>query len=486
MADKQALEEREARKALQAKFEAALGAAKAELMAIPGVVDVGVGLREKDGKTTDEFAFQVLVREKRPLSDVPIAERIPKTVQGFPTDVLLPVEGAPLIGFNDENDDTNYSRKVGGGSISRDGRGGAGTLGCFVRTADSKVALLTNHHVLWADGETPKDGVGIGQPEYSDSICCVCNEMAKTVTPPAGAEPPLPTTAAAPLDCALGLLKEGVQYAPKIRTIKRADGTVELDGTIAGSDSPTVNDIVWKVGARTGLTRGKIKQVTPQLIIEPVAPFTKMADHGDSGSVFVEVVGGKVVALLLQKDNATGNLALCKPMPAILALLNVSVIPTSAGDGMVSGFADERLGMIVEPRPEDVFAALADRLRMTERGAELIALYRRHAKEISHLVNHVRPVTVAWRRNAGPAYLAAVTRSVRDPIYRLPDELNGAPRSLLAERMIAALAKAGSDGLRADIAAHGELLQALWAKCDTVDSLIAAWNRQEEAAIAAE
>lgn len=484
MADKKALEEREARKASQAKLEAALDAAKAELLSIAGVVDVGIGLRIKSGKTTDEFVFTVLVREKLPEEQLSATDRIPKTVQGFPTDVVKNEDEIRAIGFSDEEDSTNYSRKIGGSQISRKASSGIGTLGCFVRMADSKVALLTCHHVLWDDGETPSAGIGIGQPEFSDSICCVCNEMATTLVPPAGAQP-----SPGGIDCALGLIKEGTSFSPKIRTISRSNGTVEQDGTIAGSAAPVLNDIVWKVGRRTGLTRGKIILVTPRVTIEPVAPFAYVADHGDSGSVVVEVTTGNVVGLLKSIDKEIadgGTLGFATSIIDVLALLNVTVIPTSSGDATVSATADERLGDVASPRPEDVFAAIADRLRTTPRGDEILSIYRRFSREISLLVNTCRPVTVAWQRSAGPAWLAAVMRSAREPLYRFPEELNGVRRSQLSERLLAALAQHGSPELRNALAEYGPECQAAWDAHDTVDALIADLGAQNIMAVAAE
>lgn len=61
---------------------------EADLMNRPGVIGVGVGLRQRDGITTDEVAIVVLVEEKRPPADVPAGELLPEMVEGVPVDVI--------------------------------------------------------------------------------------------------------------------------------------------------------------------------------------------------------------------------------------------------------------------------------------------------------------------------------------------------------------------------------------------------------------
>src|SRR5437762_537266 len=85
-----------------------------------------------------------------------------------------------LTGFNDENDERNYPRKVGGIRIGNDTSGGLGTLGCFARrNSDSSVVMLSNHHVLFNSGAAI--GAKVGQPDYEKSCCCTCNEIGEVV-----------------------------------------------------------------------------------------------------------------------------------------------------------------------------------------------------------------------------------------------------------------------------------------------------------------
>lgn len=479
MKDKAALEAREVHRREQDRYLAVYDEVKAELLRIPGVVEVGVGLRERGGKLTHETAFRVYVRKKLPQSAVQPENRIPKEIRGFPTDVIEQRSEVLIIGFDDENDDKNYKTKVGGCEIGVDEAGsGQGTLGCFARlNSDNSVVILSCFHVLMqneffhgaAAGSDANKGVG--QPDYSGSCCCTCNEIATTL---AGGDKNL--------DCALAKLKPDVKFAPKIKTIKKGDGTTELSGFIEGTDDAVKDHEVWKVGERTGLTRGTVAQVTPLVVIHPKAPFTYFADHGDSGSVVVDTLTGKVVGLLRSIDKEIaegGSLGNATPIGAVLARLGISVITTDESQSFdVRAWTEERTGMAGPPTPEEVFSSLADRLNMTERGRELLTLVRLHRLEVTELINHRRPVTVAWHRSQGPAYMAALMRSAREPAYRVPATLNGVSREEVVERMREVLLQHGSERLRAAIQANADRLIRLWLECSTLDELTRAWEQE--------
>jgi hypothetical protein len=442
---------------------------EAELMGIPGVVEVGLGVKEAAGGLTDDLAFRVYVEEKLPDTDVPPERKIPPTIRGFKTDVIKVRHTAKIIGFDDENDEKNYSTKVGGISISVDG-GAPGTLGCFARlTYDSSVSnvvLLTCEHVI---GSAPDQGVG--QPSYSDSWCCVCNEIAKT------------ENADGLLDCAIARLKPDVVFAPKIRRIKNADGSTEESGFIKGSAEAVPSEEVWKVGAKTGLTRGTISQPTGSRIeIHPIWPFAVFADHGDSGSVVVSKLTGNVVALLNEIDKAnTGLLGFAVPIGPILTKLGIKIIATDqTKEYDVSEWVEERAAIAGPATPETVFAVIADRLRMSKSGNRLLALVRRHLDEASELVNHRRPVTVAWHRNQGPTFLAAFARSARESSYRIPDAVEGVTRTEAVSRLRVVFVQHASVAFRADLERHADRLVEILATCETIDDMIAAWECERE------
>jgi hypothetical protein len=92
----------------------------------------------------------------------------------------------------------------------------------------------------------------------------------------------------------------------------------------------------------------------------------------------------------------------------------------------------------------------------------LAELARKHREEVADLIDHRRPVTVAWHRHNGPAFAAAVNRNQRDPRFRIPREINGVSRDELLVTMARALDEHGSFALREDLREHGlELMQDL-------------------------
>jgi len=67
--------------AIKARYEDAL-------LSLPGVVGVGVGMRQRGGQWTDEVCIVVSVQNKRPADVLDPAEIVPHEIEGVPVDVL--------------------------------------------------------------------------------------------------------------------------------------------------------------------------------------------------------------------------------------------------------------------------------------------------------------------------------------------------------------------------------------------------------------
>jgi hypothetical protein len=447
----------------QDAYMAAYPEIRERLLAYPNVEDVGVGVKETRDELTQQMAFRVIVTDKVPEIDLSPAQRIPDEIDGFRTDVIVKREQTPVIGFNDENDATNYSRKVGGVMIGNDKGLHVGTLGCFARrNSDNSVVFLSNHHVLFSDGASI--GAKVGQPRHETACCCTCNEIGEVLDGEYGA-----------LDCAIGKLKSGVRFITKIRKILRHDTTTELQGLISGSAAPLSGTEVWKVGARTGLTRGTVAQVAPDVEVHPLAPFPKVADSGDSGSVVVDLASGNVVALLKSIDSATRTLAYATPIPAVLTRLDITIIPSDPTlDTDVADWDEDEPEPLLSMARRTAFEDMAAQLDASPAGKALVDLFRRHSQDVLHLVNHQRAVTVAWHRNQGPTWLAALARSAREPAYRLPADVAGVTRAEALDGILAALVQHGNEALQRDLDAFGPGLRELWAGRDHTGEMIIA------------
>ncbi len=364
----------------------------------------------------------------------------------------------PEVGFSDEDDWTEYSPRVGGSRIGAEVAGGTGTLGCFCkRTTDNKIVMLSNWHVLIDPGGSIGDGVG--HPRWRKSCCCVCGRIGTVLA------------FDKPLDCAIAEIEPKIAYAPKVRRIRKADGTVEQEGLILGSAPPVAGDEVYKVGARTGLTRGIISDVDANNVeVTPNAPFTRMSNKGDSGSVYISLPTGMVCGLHHSGD---GTLAFGTPFPAVAAALGIDVIAsTPALEYSVSDWLDADARPLAEPP----FDALAERLRQTPAGRELLRLMHAHREEAFTLVNQRRRFTVAWQRYQGPAFLAAFARSAHDPLYRIPAAIHGVTRREAAQHVASALRATASAPLRADLEVHGPALAAAFVERDTLAEMLQTWE----------
>jgi hypothetical protein len=302
-------------------YAAAARAAKA-LRRIPGVNEIGVGPKRVGGVAQAVSAIQVFVDRKRPLSEVEPDERIPATVEGYPTNVAtltnrryaaLPEAppGEPL-GKPEPPPDVDMQLKdavlEGGGPISsRLDDTARGTLGLLMQdVADaSKVYALTCYHVLAKMNRADQSVlvhpvreqtiVGQVDPNGSCSSSHCCDDGFSTYAQ--GEIFGLHTWR----DMALVRLRPGTKYIGGIKGLGPVKGP---------APNPTVPEmkvdsyLVRKYGNRTTLTGGRVVDATvneaagrvAQFLVVPhfppgTTPDTAAAVHfaveGDSGAAVV-------------------------------------------------------------------------------------------------------------------------------------------------------------------------------------------------------
>ncbi len=353
------------------RIEKARAKAEKLLRRLPGVISVGIGGKFRKNFSTGELALVVSVEKKKPLADVPAAERIPAEIDGFPTDVeergpvrsLQEVKVTPV-----EDDDTKYRKPSlqPGSTISISPKFPdpsnqsikqfvqSGTLGCFAKTTDQdppQIVALTNHHVVCVDEEEnvgknfhdpdipatipdpnanfpAKKAIGrkIGQPSSTEPSWCspCCNDFIGQT---------FDAILSDHVDGAIVALNPGLLYNNVVPSIGNIVGTQ----VIASGDPRIVPGtlVVQKRGKRTFFTRGTVRQVNVpvsfssltiplqnfELTIEiiPCAPFQYFAGEGDSGSVVVGV-DGNVVGLLFSGTHPL------LPTPNIQPVANASRI----------------------------------------------------------------------------------------------------------------------------------------------------------------
>ena len=448
-------------------------AVRARLMAIPGVIQLGFGIKETGARSTGEPAFGVYVREKKPLEDLAPEERIPAEIEGFPTDVRIYRTAKP------EEDTSKYRPLEGGIQIMRAGSDAAGTIACFGHrdTPAGEPIFLTAGHVV---GLLPDDtaaglsggnngGIEIGQHTHTDSWCCKCHVIGST----------LHGVRHQTIDFAI------VQLNPGIGTLNLVHDIGPITGIGTGL---MMGDAVKKRGRTTGLTEGNVSMLimntagtgVKQIEVKKNSGQERFSRQGDSGAALLNAAD-QIVGIHYGGEN-TDDIApgffisWSTPIQLVLDTAMANGFPiTITANGVVGGEEDE-LDLAVSAARTDLMWAAELRLRQTERGRLLWSIIDLHQREVLHLVNHERAVTVAWQRNQGPAFIAALGRSLKEPIYRIPRELNGVTRERLLIAIATMLDAHGSESLRATLEQHRALLQEILIAGATAEEMFQMWE----------
>lgn len=228
-------------------------AVAANLMAIPGVTGVGVGLREDSGEVSEELAVRVLVADA---SNIP--DGIPENIAGLGTCIVeFPVE--TLF-----DPDTVRHDELQGGVQIQPAPSASGTLGAIVHDSNGVEIGLTCHHVVGDPGspvwqaEAPMIIAGSGTPvDLTDNIgktLTAESPKTQTIPVPSGSQLLL----GRPLDAATVSLDEARNQNRQI-SHEIADGF----GVVDSSTSPSVKMPVKKRGSQSGPTTGLVVGVHP-------------------------------------------------------------------------------------------------------------------------------------------------------------------------------------------------------------------------------
>jgi hypothetical protein len=154
----------------------------------------------------------------------------------------------------------------------------------------------------------------------------------------------------------------------------------------------------------------------------------RFSDSGDSGAALIDV-HANLVGLVYGHDDQHANLShACRIQPVLAALGGVVPItvanPVHNNPAAVGIRGD--LSVTIDGRPNQT-PLLRARFLSCAQGQRIWALVEQHRREVVHLVNNNRRVTVAWRRNQGPAFLNRAMNNARDPEQRIPSEIEGLP-----------------------------------------------------------
>ena len=145
------------------------------LLCKAGVVGVGIGQKEVQGKPTNAMSITILVENKLRESLIPPHERLPKEIDGIPTDVISIVGNEGLMKVRlrqspmpQDNRTKKWRPAPGGVSVGHYLLQGAGTLGGWVfDKVSGEPLLLSCWHVIANSGNCKK-GDPVLQPAVLD------------------------------------------------------------------------------------------------------------------------------------------------------------------------------------------------------------------------------------------------------------------------------------------------------------------------------
>jgi hypothetical protein len=174
----------------------------------------------------------------------------------------------------------------------------------------------------------------------------------------------------------------------------------------------------------------------------------RFSTKGDSGSAIVNEQN-ELIGILMGSDHNNPSHSFASHIHPVLDYLKVTPISTANPPVAPAGQTLSDVEGFITGGNETV--ALRERFLTTPKGAELYERLLEHRAEVVGLVNHRRPVTVAWHRSKGPLFLSHLINNARDPNHLIPHELEGVGREDLIRRMAEVLSQHGSERLRNDI-----------------------------------
>lgn len=463
--------------------------AEAQLRAIPGVLHVSVGVKIQARSVTRVLAIRVVVREKRREGDVPLAERIPKFIDGIPTDVTTPSRPAVLAGkvvrggtvitnrvvFENENHQNDWAMGTFGFTATRNGNG--------------KAVIVSNHHVLIGHGARIGDWVydsaqlnasELGAPrswlpyqsdKSEDRIGTIVDARFDGTVDVAIAE----LAVSSCCRCC------GLDFRDEIQGLSVSGAPPS--NQILGRRPAMANSIVYKVGMASGRTVGTViddrsdhvgrlhsgpltEEFPNQIQIANEDTSETFSAQGDSGAAIIDQDGYVIGLLFASAYNSEDDIEYTYANHIADVMDTMDITPNFKGGGTTSGVLartrQATFPMELSPSGAELYAATRARVEADPAGHWLWQLAEEHREEIVTLVTTHRRVSVVWHRVGGPAVFAAALNTLRAGDG---ESLPAPPASTLEEAMArvgVALATHGSVELRAALVRHrGALLAAV-------------------------
>jgi hypothetical protein len=435
-----------------------------------GIIGVSIIAPETVNKHGNLLEFCVYVKNKINKQFLPTDQLLPRFYEGIRVRVEeVPVRypGSPVM--------------RGGMSIANDsiinGLTRAGTLGCIGRNMrNNQIVALTNWHVLFCGTS------GIGSKIYSPvpTFTGTPPQVVEGVDLIGNVADGIITNK---VDCGIVNIDtswcrtSGVDWADEIPSLNA--GTPPFDGIVSLGQAVD-NDPVVIVGRRSGRVTGRIRSINAsvnapytavsdsrvahtngnfnahfisQIEIEPTGGAISFGQLGDSGAVLINM-RNELVGLMYSFPPAgqPGTGVACHINEVIDALRTRNIDFSPNFTNRPQGTGTSR-GAVIHLPPEHAPAPLTWTSLQPQLNAHATSRKFMHAveefrRETVMLVNSCRPVTVAWQRNNGPGWMAALIRSIQEPHYSLPEKIKGTTLETLLVKMNETLQTHGSEALK--------------------------------------
>lgn len=390
--------------------------------------------------------------------------------------------------------------------------GGEGTIGCFARktVSPNELVVLSNSHVLFGDTLGVSGPFKIYHPNVG-STCCRGWNIGKTVGQYSNSNHTVRssysfqgesgTNKGSDVDCAIATIDGDVSFNNNVPKIGMITGVPP-----AGSLGVAAGDRVRKVGITTGLTSGKILDLShlngkdasnnqplnpvlcpiqisgggiedelagafPNINFFVILPDDGKADFvggGDSGAAVVndarQVIGLIFRKIILDarrrvlfkltdpKFNKIKTLGVACPIHPVLNQMKIEIPPNFSRTVPSQGTS-------LEWQQQIIYYDNLDKVRKTllqsKNGKLLLGLMRRHRPECMKMIMSNMTAEMYWQTVQGPAYVAHFVRNIEDSSHKIPGSINNVSQEKVVNMMKSLLLEHGSDRLKLDIIKYG-------------------------------
>lgn len=312
------------------------------------ITAIDVGRIYKDGVETDEIGVRIHVKEKKEVSALEASEVLPSEISGVRIDVVQAsyAPGAAAHFSPEGPARTHRFATLQPGISVAHPHVTAGTLGMFVRdNRTGRPAILSNWHVL-VGSDKSRPGDSIVQPGPMDGGRTERDAIAfleRMILDKDG-------------DAAIAVLNGSRRFSSLL---------IGTDHRIQGIDDPKDDDLVFKSGRTTGITKGRVEgkgtyfieysigrvgvegfRIVPREAGNPEN--LEISAGGDSGAVWVSEKSGSAVGLHFagETNPAPGaEHALACYITRVFSRLDVELVADEAGT-LPQAMSDETVGAL--------------------------------------------------------------------------------------------------------------------------------------------